>query len=212
MEGRCWCPGRAGGRWGHHEPRSRAVHVVQAHLGETFWDIQPFLVFNRELCFASALFPTFSLSPTTVALKLPPQSPRKERMRIKRNNYPFWPSQDLWTVFFVWCLKVVFPLFAEFMWTRWNEKPYGWDVLGGRSDLYRLCSWYGPRLHSGDSILNPIIIFIFLSALFQNGKNTVCWNWFLSYNSISINKWTNQQMKRFKSPAIMQSYVNKSML
>ena len=68
---------------------------------------------------------------TTVALKLPPQSPRKERMRIKRNNYPFWPSQDLWTVFFVWCLKVVFPLFAEFMWTRWIQKT-----------LWMGCSWW----------------------------------------------------------------------
>ena len=127
---------------------------------------------------------------TTVALKLPLQSPRKETMRIKRNNYPMSERSQLHfdhlRIYDFWCLKVVFPLFAEFMWTRWNEKPYGWDVLGGRSDLYRLCSWYGPRLHSGDSILNPIIIFIFLSALFQNGKNTVCWNWFLSYNSISI--------------------------
>ena len=115
---------------------------------------------------------------TTVALKLPPQSPRKERMRIKRNNYPFWPSQDLWTVFFVWCLKVVFPLFAEFMWTRWNEKPYGWDVLGGRSDLYRLCSWYGPRLHSGDFKHNNYL-YLFKCTF-------SCWEWFLSYNSISI--------------------------
>ena len=46
------------------------------------------LFFNRELCFASALFQTFSLSPTTVALKLALQSPRKETMRIKSNNHP----------------------------------------------------------------------------------------------------------------------------